>query len=167
MDPNQMMMWLDASGFMDVVLPLFLIFALVFAILSGFKMFKKSISMTIGFMMGLATVIPHVMGRYPPCWDVVEIINNSLPRIAMAIIGIILFITILGIIGLNISIFGKFMSAIVLVVFAFVVYTFATARGPGCSTLSLNAGPWVDLLIVFGVFGGLIWWIMKGDGGKG
>ncbi|MBD3314030.1 hypothetical protein GF345_06310 [Candidatus Woesearchaeota archaeon] len=167
MDFNQIMIWLDASGFLDVILPIFLIFALVFAVLSGFKMFNKATTVVIGFLMGLATVIPHVMGRYPPCWDIVVIINNALPRIALAIVGIILFMTVLGIIGLNIDFFGKFMSWIALLVFAFVAYTFATARGPGCTPMiNVRAGPIIDLIIVFGVFGLLAWWIMKG-GEKG
>jgi amino acid transporter len=84
---------LENLGVVDVILPFILVFVIVFAVLQKTKILgenkegkpMKNFNSVIALVMGLAVVIPHVMGSYPdPNMDIVNIINIALPNIVIA-----------------------------------------------------------------------------------
>jgi len=71
-----------------------LVFTIVFATLQKTKILgedenkkpRKNFNAVIALVMGLAVVIPHVIGSYPPDGDVVNIINNALPNVSVVLV---------------------------------------------------------------------------------
>src|SRR3989344_318442 len=113
---------LEGMGLLDVVLPLILFFTILFAALQKTKILGdkdgstpaekagKKYNVIVALVFGLVGVIPHVLygggaggaadGKmrigsklFP---DPVEIINNSLPSVAIWVIAILMFLLILG-----------------------------------------------------------------------
>ncbi|MFO8015898.1 MAG: hypothetical protein R6U32_02230 [Candidatus Woesearchaeota archaeon] len=154
---------LESYGPIDIVLPFILIFTIIYAILSRTGLFKKNLNMVVSLVMALTTVIPHVLNQYPPCWDVVVIINHSLPKIAMFIIAIICFFLVLGVLGVNLSFFNKFMGWIVIIIFGFVTYTFLTSRGRGCYDYDLGflSSSLIEYIAPISLFILIIWFITR------
>jgi hypothetical protein len=115
-----------------------LIFTIAFATLQKTKILgedKKNFNVIVALIIGLITIVPHWTGRYPAGYDVVTIINQTLPDVSLIAIGVILFLLIAGILGsesawMNSSISG-FLS---LFAFVAVVIIFAS-----------RLGLWVDL----------------------
>jgi hypothetical protein len=75
------------------------VFVLVFAILEKAKILgeqAKRLNVVIAGIMGLLFVIPHVMHTYPAGYDPVQIANDSIPDVALIIIGIFCFFLLLA-----------------------------------------------------------------------
>ena len=116
---NNYVRTLEGMGLLDVVLPFILFFTILFAALQKTKILGdksgstegekagKKYNVVVALVFGLVGVIPHVLygGRpddgkmqigsklFP---DPVEIINNSLPSVAIWVIAILMFLLILG-----------------------------------------------------------------------
>jgi len=93
---------MESWGLTDVMLPFLLIFTIIFAILQKANIFgvdKKRFNVITGLVISLLVVIPHVTGNYPGGYDVVEIINASLPSIALLVVAIIMVLLLIGIFG--------------------------------------------------------------------
>jgi len=88
-------------GLSDVLLPFMLIFMIIFAILSKSKILgeRKGVNMAVAFVMGLTPVVLHVTHRVPRQWDVVEIMNNAIPGIALVVIALIALVILLATFG--------------------------------------------------------------------
>ena len=164
---------LESTGLMDVLLPFLLIFTIIFATLQRVKILgsgKKNYNVIVSIVMALSVVIPHVLRRYPPCWDVVEIINSSLPKIGLLVVAMITFLIIIGVVGNKINLSNKLMGGIGAFALAFVVYTFLTSRGPGCQ-IYLNLwfiGPDIlGTIIAIAIFILLLWFITRDGGNNG
>lgn len=94
--------YLEQVGVVDVLLPFLLVFTLVFAIMEKIQIFgkdKKNIHIIVALVMGLAVVVPHVVGAYPADADVVNIINTALPNISVGIIAVVTLLLLLGLWG--------------------------------------------------------------------
>jgi hypothetical protein len=116
----------------DVFLPFLLIFSLVFFIVSMTRLFKTAGAVVVGAVMGLAVVIPHVLGKYPPCGDIVDILNLAIPRVGIMMLIIVSFLILVVIIGLKIDFFKRFLGWFLMAVIVFIVYTFFSSGGEGC-----------------------------------
>ena len=84
----------ESLGLRDSLLPFMFVFVLVFAILEKAKILgenAKRLNVVIAGIMGLLFVIPHVMHTYPTGYDPVQIANDSIPDVALIIIGIFCF----------------------------------------------------------------------------
>ena len=93
----------------DLLLPMFLIFALMFAILQKVSIFKEKtgaagqevekpntkINATISILLALFVVIPHIAGGYPVGKDPVLIIKNLLPGGLIILIAVLLLMAII------------------------------------------------------------------------
>ena len=81
---------LQNDALFEIVLPLVLIFAIVFAVLQGTKILggRKNIDAIIGIVLGLLLVRNTV---------VVETINKFLPNVSLAIIVILMILLVLGV----------------------------------------------------------------------
>jgi hypothetical protein len=117
---------IEAMGFLDVVLPFLLFFTIMFAALQRTKVLGdkdssdpsgKKYNIVVSLVIASLAVIPHVIGgqghsdgrmivagRNLP--DPVQIINNSLPSVAIWVVGILMFMLILGIFGFQFGVFG-------------------------------------------------------------
>jgi len=154
MDLNTIITNLESYGLTDIILPFILIFTIVYGILDKINIFKKRSNLTISFVMGLTTVTAHVFEQYPHCWDVVVIINNSLPKIGILIFAIISFLIVLATLGVKLSFFSKYLGWIAIGAVCFVIYTFFTSGGNECYNYdtSFLTLPWTKYLALILVF---------------
>lgn len=163
----QFMAFTQRFDIIDVVVPVLLLFALVYAILLKIKLFHKGANVAVSFVMALTAVVPHVMGWYPPCWDVIVIMNNSMSQIGMMLIAIAIAIMILGLLGRGLDFIGKFLGWIAIGAFAFVTYTFITSRGEGCGLFKTTAFaiPYINWIFPILAFI-LVAWLVTRKGGE-
>lgn len=106
--------------------PFLLVTFIVHSALKNMNMFSKRASGVISVIMGISIVMPHVMGTYPECWDLVVIINQSLPTIGLTIVGLFVFFIILGFIGFGRNLSG-FQGPVSLFFMGVVVWTFLSS----------------------------------------
>jgi hypothetical protein len=161
-------------GIMDVLLPFILIFTVVFAIMQKVQPLggendpkKKTYNIMIALVMGLAVVIPHVMGYYPANADVVNIINSALPQVSIVLVAILMVLLIVGLFGGKAQWGGAITGWIAFFAFILVVYIFG--RSAGWFQYLPNWLYWLDnpdtqaMLIVVAVFAIIIYFITKED----
>ena len=62
---------LEYWGIIDVVLPFFLIFSILYSVLRRLKLFgdNKSVDIVVSLIMSVLTVVPHITGNYPGNYD--------------------------------------------------------------------------------------------------
>jgi hypothetical protein len=169
-------------GLLDVILPFMLVFVVIFAILQKTPILgtgdeAKKYNLIVALVIGLLVVVPHVIyggaagdgeltlttkgGRHYP--DVVDIMNNSLPTIAIWIIAILAVMLLVGMFDqkLRVSEFKTwiFWGAIIIVFYVFAV-----------SANWFSAPGWLDwlhdrtnqaILLILLVFGLVIFYITK------
>ncbi len=84
-------------GVWDVLIPFALIFAIFFSILKKTKVFEnEAIDIVVALSVTLLAIIPHVSGGYPPGFDVVIIINQFFPQIAVVLVSIVMVLMMTG-----------------------------------------------------------------------
>lgn len=89
---------LENLGFRDLILPFILLFTIIFAVLTRVEIFKERKSNAIvALAISLIAIIPHITGAYPPGSDVIEIMNNALPGVALWIVIAVSFLILVGI----------------------------------------------------------------------
>ena len=165
---------LEQAGILDVVVPFILVFVIVYAVLQKTKILgedkdgkpRKNFNGVIALVMGLAVVIPHVIGSYPsPDSDVVNIINQALPNVSAVLVAVIMLLLIIGVFGGHVNIAGSSLSgwAVMFAIIATVVIFGAAANW-------FNLPYWLffledtetqSLIIVILVFALIIWFITK------
>ncbi|HLC99106.1 MAG TPA: hypothetical protein VJC00_03810 [Candidatus Nanoarchaeia archaeon] len=162
--------WLDQIGVADVIVPFFLVFAIVFGVLQKTKILgdpreKKNLNVIIALLLGLAVVFPHVTGKYPSQYDVVEIMNMALPQVSLVIVAVIMVLLLIGLFGGEANwVTGPFAGLIALLAFVLVVYIFGAAAN------IWGYAWWLDwlrdpdtqaLIIVLLVFGLITYFIVR------
>lgn len=164
-------------GIYDVMLPFLLVFTLTFATLQKSKILHakgengkvdakgRTYDAIIGMVMGLLVVLPHVIGLYPPESDPVMIINSSLAVVAVILVGLMMVFLLLGLWGGSSAWKGKMTGWVAMICFVVIGYIFGYNAGffnnmP--SWLSWMNDPDIQaLLLVFGVFGLIVWFISR------
>jgi len=169
------LMQLADMGVLEVLLPFILVFTIVFAVLQKTKILgdengkpRKNFNAVIALVMGLAVVIPHVIGSYPsPESDIVLIINNALPNVSIVLVAVIMMLLIMGVFGGEVNIAGSSLAgwAVLFAIVATLVI-FANAANwfvlPGWLDF-LNNSETQALVVVILVFALIIWFITKED----
>lgn len=163
--------YLENLGILDFFLPFVLVFTITFAVLQKIKLFEdKRFSGVIAFAAGLLFVIPHITGNYPAGYDPVQIINESLPSVALVGVAIVMVLLLLGIFGKpEEGGFGAILNPfIIAIAIGFILYIFG-------SSLDLWSGPYdvfswwteevTEILIIVFIFG-LIVRLIVGGGTK-
>ncbi len=165
-DFREFFAYLDSIGVADALVPFFLIFTIVFAVLERAKVLgdRKNFNVIVALAIGLIVVIPHVMGTYPPGSDVVDIINSAIPNVSVIIIAIILFLVLIGTFGVKMPL-GEGVYIFALLSLAAIVYIFGNAAGWWSGIPSWLDGDTQALLLIILVFGIVIWFITGGGGG--
>ena len=165
----ELMATLARMGVWEVVLPFLLVFTIVYAVLTTLTFFKdednKRFATIVSLVIGLGVVIPHSIGAYPKGMNVVIIINNALPRVALIAVAIIGIFILLGLFGIELNFNNApIMSLVVGVCTLAVIYIFATAGGTRYRIprfLSFLSDPDTQaLLIVVLVFGLIVKFIV-------
>jgi len=121
---------LENLGLLDVLLPFLLIFTITYAVLQKSKILgdrAKNFNTIVSFVLAMATIIPHVIGRGP---DVVVIINRALPNVSVLMIACMMALLLMGVFGKDITFAGTGMEGWI-VIFAIVAvgYTFLVSSG--------------------------------------
>ncbi len=166
---------LETFGVMDALLPFLLIFTIVFAILQKTEILgegRKNFNVILALIMGLAVVIPHVTGRYPPGGDIVLIINQALPQVSIVIVAIIMLMIMIGVFGHRMHIAGTSLASWLIIASILVIgYIFGHAAGwfviwP--SWLDWLKNPQTQaLVIILLIFGIIVAFITSDESGKG
>jgi hypothetical protein len=104
-------MYLDAMGITDVILPFVLVFTVLFAVLMKVGIFtepgsdgktptaSRRYNSVIALAIALITVIPHITRTYPMDSDPVIIINAFLPGAVVLTIVLLVFLMLVGFLG--------------------------------------------------------------------
>ncbi|MBD3313962.1 hypothetical protein GF345_05965 [Candidatus Woesearchaeota archaeon] len=162
--------WLDQIGVADVIVPFFLVFAIVFAILQKTRILGdpkkvKNLNVMIALLLGLGVVIPHVTGRYPTQYDIVEIMNRALPQVSLIIVAVIMILLLIGMFGGEANwVTGPFAGFIAVIAFILVIYIFGAAANLWEYITWLY---WLDnpdtqaLIVVLLVFGLITYFIVR------
>lgn len=166
---QDLMIYLDNIGVADVLLPFILIFTVVFAILQKIKLFGdknvRQINVIVALVMGLAVVIPHVMGRYPPGADIVYIMNSALPNVSIVLVAILMLLLMVGIFGHDITLAGNSIGGyFVILAVLMIVFIFGRAAGwfYGPGWLGFIDDPETQTLVVVClVFGIIVWFVAR------
>ena len=159
--------YFQTYGVLDFLLPFILVFTIIFAVMQKTKILgdKKNFNVIIALVLALTFVVPHVMGYYPLGYDPVQVMNESLPSIALVAVASIMLLILMGVFGTD---FSKSAAPIIAIgAIAFVIYIFG-------SSLSVWTGPsdlfywWTseitELLIIILVFGVIVYFIVKEPG---
>ena len=87
----------------DVILPFVTIFIITYLafLKSGFLGDNQRYYLILAVIIGLSVVIPHTTGSYPEGRDVVEIFNNVLPQVSIALVAFFLILLFIGLIDKN------------------------------------------------------------------
>lgn len=152
---------LKSFGVFDILIPLLLIFTIIYAILRKTHITnKKNIDITIALVLGLLTVVPHVTNTYPACWDIVDIMNNALATIAITAIVVIIIIATISMIRNKIEFPKKAYNLVSILAIVLVILIFLLSSGTGCTSSLIEMIPiWVIIPITIFIFA--IWFIAR------
>src|SRR3989344_972523 len=151
-------------GVMDFLLPLLLVFTIIFAVTAKLALFKdsKQFRVVIALVLALLFVVPHITGNYPLGYDPVQVMNESLPSISLVSVAAIMVLLLMGIFGADFT--AAAAPWIAIVSLGFVAYIFGAALG-------FWSGPYdvfywwssdvTELIIVLLIFGLVVWFIVK------
>jgi hypothetical protein len=166
---SQLGYYFQTYGIMDFLLPFLLVFTIVFAVMQKTKILgeKKNFNVIVALVLALMFVVPHVIGSYPLGYDPVQVMNESLPSIALVAVASIMLLILMGVFGADFS--KSAAPVIAIAAIAFVAYIFGSA-------LSVWTGPsdifywWTsgvtELLIIILIFGLVVYFIVKEPGDK-
>lgn len=167
---NNFMSYLTNYGVTDVIVPFFLIFTLVFAVLQKTNILgqdKKNLNAVLALVMGLTVIIPHSTGRYSMGYDPVDIINAFLPSVSLLIVAFVMLLLLIGVWGGDARWAGGSPSAMIALLSAIaIVWIFGSAAGwwQGWNWFNSRFGSdTISLIIILLVFGVVIWFITKTD----
>ncbi|HME87255.1 MAG TPA: hypothetical protein VKE88_02485 [Candidatus Nanoarchaeia archaeon] len=161
---------LEYLGFTDVFLPFVLIFTIIYAVLNKINIFgtdSKRFNGIISLALSIGVIVPHVLGRYPPGTDVVQILNSALPNVSLLIVGIVFLLIVIGMFGGKAGWGDSFIGgAITLISLGLVVFIFGNSAGwwQSGGILSFLEDPDIQaVLLVVIVFGTIVSIITQED----
>ena len=155
--------YLQQMGISDVIIPFILIFTILYAVLQKIQIFGtegQRFNAVIALAIALTTIIPHVLGSYPPGTDVVVMINNALPEVVFLIIGVVLLLVLLGFAwgGETTQTATAAIVAVVAAVILVIIFASEAIPVPIVSYLDPQLR---TLLIVIIVFGLVFWYVTR------
>ncbi|MBI4147820.1 hypothetical protein HY490_00860 [Candidatus Woesearchaeota archaeon] len=157
---------LQQFGFLDFVIPVILIFAIVFALLEQLGIFggnadeKRKYNTIIALSIALLVAIPHAINPRPD--DAIGIIQKYLPEFVFLALALILVFMLLGVVGAKMP-FGGLLTAVLglLAVGYFVLSVVGAAAGfrlPSVFPFLLDPN-FVAIMIVIIVFGIVVYYV--------
>ena len=158
--------YLENLGLLDFFLPFILVFTITFAVLQKINLFEdKRFAGVIAFAAGLLFVIPHITGTYPAGYDPVQVINESLPSVALVGVAVVMVLLLLGVFGRS-QFTDSFNPIILLAALGFIGYIFGSSlgiwRGP-YDVFSWWSPETTEILIIILIFGLIVKLIIGKD----
>ncbi len=171
---------LNSMGFFALILPFTLIFAVLYAAMSMANVFGKMkdggkrIRVLVAMVLSLLVVIPHITGGYPAGADPINIINQSVPQIALIVVAILMFFILLGMFGvpININNSSSIGPLVGIICLGLVIFIFGRSAGWFGSGPNVQLPSWlgflndpevVSVLLVILVFVGIVAFITGGE----
>lgn len=159
---------LQQYGFVDLVIPFVLIFAVLFGILSKVNLFgtgdePKKYNAIIAIAIALLVVIPHSLSPSPN--DAVSVINRFLPEFVFISIAMLILLMLVGLVGgQHTATAGPLVGVAALLAVIYLALVVINALSPTSLPYSfLNDPNFQALVIVILVLGLVIWYITKSD----
>ncbi len=154
--------WLDYWGVRDIILPFVLIFTIFFAVLQRIHLFgqkDKKYNVALSLAIALLVVIPHATGMYPAQADVVNIINDAIPEVALLVIVVVLLLMMLGLglgraYGVAVTGWVALLAAVVLLL----IFVSAITPLPILSYIDPSIQALIVILLIFGL---IIWFVTR------
>lgn len=154
--------WLDYWGVREIILPFILIFTIFFAVLQRIHLFgakDKKYNLAISLAISLLVVIPHATGMYPADTDVVNIINDAIPEVALLVIVVVLLLMMLGLgfgraYGYNVTGWIALIAGAILVM----IFLSSVTTLPILSYIDPSIQALIVILLVFGL---VIWFVTR------
>ncbi len=162
--------WLDYWGVRDIILPFILIFTIFFAVLQKIDIFGKrkddgtiissgkKYNVALALAIALLTIIPHATGAYPAQYDVVNIINDSIPEVALLVIVVVLLLMMLGL-GLGEAAYKRRISGWVALAAGIVLIMIFLGNLFPVGFLSYIDPGIQALIVILLVFGLVVWFV--------
>jgi hypothetical protein len=155
--------WLDYWGVRDIILPFILIFTIFFAVLEKIHLFgpkDKKYNVVLSLAVALLVIIPHATGMYPAEADVVNIINDSIPEVALLAIVVVLLLFMVGLTGGTVPQKTGLTSLLAIAAMAILVMIFVNAMTP--VPILQYIDPSIQaLIVILLIFGLIIWFVTK------
>lgn len=155
--------WLDYWGVRDIILPFILIFTIFFAVLQKIHLFgdkDKKYNVVLSLAVALLVIIPHATGMYPAEADVVNIINDSIPEVALLAIVVVLMLFMVGLAGGEVPGKTGLTSLLAIAAIAVLVMIFVNAMTPMPILSYIDPGIQA-LIVILLIFGLVIWFVTK------
>lgn len=160
---------LQQYGFVDLVIPFVLIFAVMFAILQKVNLFTgeegKKYNTIISMATALLIVIPHVLSPSPN--DAVSVINKFLPEFVFITFALLILLMLLGLVGgAEQATSGAYIigiAAILAVIYLAIIILNAVSPTAGLPAF-LSDPNFQAIVIVILVLGLVIYYINKPEG---
>lgn len=158
---------------LGVALTFLLFFAILFFALSRTKTFKRNASIAVAFILSSMVIVFHLTDKYPPCYDVVVLVQNAMPQFGLMMIAAVSCMMFLALIGIRKGSSPFFFGLVSIASIAFLVYTFIAAKSgyyrqmcpapPQFFTLigELSSAGWLAFAIVVVVFLLLVRYMMR------
>ena len=162
--------WLDYWGVRDIILPFMLIFTIFFAVLQRIKLFgetgSKRYNVALSLTIALLVIIPHVTGTYPPQYDIVNIINDSIPEVALLVIIVVMLLIMVGLAGGEVPKKTGFTSLLALLsaIVLILIFVGTIIPLPILSYLDPSIQALIVILLVFAL---IIWYVTKPETTEG
>ena len=161
---------LQQYGFVDLVIPFVLIFAVLFGILSKVKLFgadddaTKKYNAVIAIAIALLIVIPHALSPSPN--DAVNVINRFLPEFVFITIALLILLMLVGLVGGGTeATTGPLAGVAALLAIIYLALVVLNAMSPTSLPYQfLNDPNFQALVIVLLVLGLVIWYIVRKEG---
>lgn len=162
---------LQQYGFVDLVIPFVLIFAVMFAILQKVNIFEKEEGKKYNTIISVATalliVIPHVLSPSPT--DAVSVINKFLPEFVFITFALLILLMLVGLVGGSTSATSGALvvgiAALIGVIYLALVILSAVSPTAGLP-MFLSDPNFQAIVIVILVLGLVIYYINKPEPGK-
>ncbi len=162
---SNFMYWLDYWGVREIILPFILIFTIFFAVLQKVQMFgeqSKKYNVVLSLAIALVTVIPHATGMYPSQYDIVSIINDAIPEVALLVLVVVLLLLMLGL-GFGREAAGFAIGGWIAVVAAIILVLIFIGSLTTIPILSYIDPSIQALIVILLVFGLVVWFVTRGD----
>ncbi|MBD3361570.1 hypothetical protein GF358_02130 [Candidatus Woesearchaeota archaeon] len=159
--------YLQTAGILDILIPFVLIFTVLFAVMKKVHIFSEpKQQITIALAITLLVLIPHITGSVSPEYDVVQIINNSLPSVVLIIFVVLSAFILLGFVkGKEVALEDMATGVVAIVSLVLIGIIFARSAGYLQSSSWPHWLYWLDdpqlgaLIIVILMFALIIWFI--------
>jgi len=132
-DPYAILPVVEKFALLEFFIPTLIFTAIFYSVLSKLKLFSENkINAIISICLAAIITLAHMMGTIPRCWDAVGIMLEAVPKLGIFMFGLLIFIVILGIVGVAADFLENWKMSFLVGTFLYFTYAFLSSRGPSC-----------------------------------